>query len=45
MPDAEQLVLLKRRGVTLEHSDVTAVEGEGADISHMQLADGRHSRG
>jgi thioredoxin reductase len=41
MPDAEQLALLKRRGVTLEHSAVTAVEGEGFDISHLLLADGR----
>lgn len=41
MPDAEQLALLKRRGVTLEHSAVTAVEGEGFDINHMLLADGR----
>ena len=29
------------RGVTLEHSAVTAVEGDGYDISHMLLADGR----
>jgi thioredoxin reductase len=41
MPDAEQLALLQRRGVTLEHTVVTAVEGEGFDISYMLLADGR----
>ncbi|MGP9802927.1 NAD(P)/FAD-dependent oxidoreductase [Rheinheimera sp. NSM] len=41
MPDAEQLALLQRRGVTLEHTAVTAVEGEGLDVSHMLLADGR----
>jgi thioredoxin reductase len=41
MPDAEQLALLERRGVTLEHTAVTAVEGEGMDISYMLLADGR----
>lgn len=41
MPDAEQLALLQRRGVSLEHTVVTAVEGEGFDINHMLLADGR----
>lgn len=41
MPDAEQLALLSRRGVTLEHSKVTAVVGEGTDISHILLADKR----
>ncbi|MCH8489774.1 MAG: NAD(P)/FAD-dependent oxidoreductase [Oceanicaulis sp.] len=37
-PDADELAALKRRGVTLEHSPVARLEGEGAGLV---LADGR----
>lgn len=40
-PDTEQQVLLKRRGVTVEEAAIVAVGGNGYDISHVLLADGR----
>lgn len=40
-PDTEQLILLERRGVTIEDVSVVAVEGKGGDISDLLLADGR----
>lgn len=41
IPDTEQLALLKRCGVTLEHATVMAVVGEGDDIAYVRLVDGR----
>lgn len=41
MPDAEQLALLARRGVSVEHTPVVAVLGEGDSVRAVQLADGR----
>ncbi|MEJ5022023.1 NAD(P)/FAD-dependent oxidoreductase [Ochrobactrum vermis] len=40
-PDAETLAELERRGVKIEHSRVSALRGEGADLSGIELEDGR----
>lgn len=40
-PDAETFAELERRGVTIEHSLVSALHGEGGDISEVELEDGR----
>jgi thioredoxin reductase len=40
-PDAETLVLLERRGVTVERQPIVAVLGEAATMDAVRLADGR----
>ncbi|KAB2680811.1 NAD(P)/FAD-dependent oxidoreductase [Brucella tritici] len=40
-PDAEGFAELERRGVKIEHSPVSALHGEGGDISEVELEDGR----
>ena len=41
LPDAEQTAALERRGVTIEHVPVVALEGEGSALRSARLADGR----
>lgn len=40
--DDEQNAALSRRGVTLEHTPVTALHGPGTALETVELADGRH---
>ncbi|WP_337842785.1 NAD(P)/FAD-dependent oxidoreductase [Rheinheimera sp.] len=40
-PDAEQMLMLEKRGVQVERSPVVAVEGAGVQIEAVLLADGR----
>lgn len=40
-PDEEPLVMLRKRGVTIERTPVRGLRGEGVDLSAVELADGR----
>lgn len=40
-PDADQMRMLERRGVTVEATPVVALEGEGSGLDGARLADGR----
>jgi thioredoxin reductase len=43
-PDAASLDQLRKRGVAIEPAPVTALHGEGAQLSSIELVDGRASR-